>query len=304
MTVGEVISSRAVGFAEGATVWHAFGWRDYAVVKAGAPALGGLATLARLDTTLAPANRYLGPLGGIGLTAYAGLLHAAGLRPGDVVWVSAAAGAVGSLAAQFAKLRGHRVIGSAGSDAKVVYLRDELGLDAAFNYRTGPVAELLAEAAPDGIDVYFDNVGGEHLEAALGALRRRGRVALCGAIAGYDREDAAPGSAESLSGDGQRADPARLPRQQLRPPDGRDAGNGRGVAERREASLPRVDRRRTGACARGTRAHARRRDGRQDAGQDRRPMITERAAARGRRLRFLERAGFEQPVNRLVVDPK
>ena len=192
MTVGEVISSRAAGFAEGATVWHAFGWRDYAVVKAGAPALGGLATLARLDTTLAPANRYLGPLGGIGLTAYAGLLHAAGLRSGDVVWVSAAAGAVGSLAAQFAKLRGHRVIGSAGSDAKVVYLQDELGLDAAFNYRTGPVAELLAEVAPDGVDVYFDNVGGEHLEAALGALRRRGRVALCGAIAGYDREDPPP----------------------------------------------------------------------------------------------------------------
>jgi NADPH-dependent curcumin reductase CurA len=129
----------------------------------------------------------------MGLTAYAGLLHVAGLRPGDVVWVSAAAGAVGSLAAQFAKLRGHRVIGSAGSDAKVAYLLDDLGLDAAFNHRSGPVAALLRDAAPDGIDVYFDNVGGDHLEAALDALRRHGRVALCGAVSEYGLEGGGPG---------------------------------------------------------------------------------------------------------------
>ena len=187
MTVGEVIESRADGFAAGDTVWHASGWRDYAVVAAGTPALGGLGTLTRLDTALAPAQRYLGPLGGMGLTAYAGLFEVAGLREGDVVWVSAAAGAVGSLAAQFAKLRGHRVIGSAGSDEKVSYLLDELGLDAAFNHRAGPVADLLRAAAPEGIDVYFDCVGGDHLEAALGALRRRGRVALCGAVSQYGR---------------------------------------------------------------------------------------------------------------------
>jgi hypothetical protein len=193
MTVGTVIDSRASGFAKGDTVWHAFGWRDYAVVRAGAPALGGLGTLTRLDPDLAPASSYLGPLGGMGLTAYAGLFGAASLRDGDVVWVSAAAGAVGSLAAQFAKLRGNSVIGSAGSDEKVRYLRDELGLDAAFNYTAGPMPDLLASAAPDGIDVYFDCVGGEHLEAALGALRRHGRVALCGAVAGYDRADASPG---------------------------------------------------------------------------------------------------------------
>jgi NADPH-dependent curcumin reductase CurA len=185
ITVGEVIESRAAGFAAGDTVWHPFGWRDYAVVKADERALGGLATLTRLDTQLAPPQCYLGALGGMGLTAYAGLLKAASLRPGDIVWVSAAAGAVGSLAAQFAKLRGHRVIGSAGSDEKVSYLRDELGLDAAFNYKAGPLTELLAQAAPEGIDVYFDSVGGEHLEAALGALRRHGRVALCGAVAQY-----------------------------------------------------------------------------------------------------------------------
>jgi len=186
MTVGEVVESRAHGFAAGDTVWHASGWRDYAVVEAGRPALSGLGTLTRVDTGLAPPQTYLGPLGGMGLTAYAGLFEAAGLRDGDVVWVSAAAGAVGSLAAQFAKVRGHRVIGSAGSDDKVSYLLDELGLDAVFNYKAGPVAELLHEAAPDGIDVYFDCVGGDHLEAALGELRRWGRVALCGAISQYE----------------------------------------------------------------------------------------------------------------------
>ena len=192
MTVGEVIESRADGFAAGNTVWHASGWRDYAVVADRAPALGGLGTLTRLDTRLAPAQRYLGPLGGMGLTAYAGLFDAAGLREGDVVWVSAAAGAVGSLAAQFAKLRGHRVIGSAGSDEKVSYLRDELRLDAAFNHRAGRVEDLLRAAAPEGIDVYFDCVGGDHLEAALGALRRRGRVALCGAVSQYGRPQRGP----------------------------------------------------------------------------------------------------------------
>ena len=194
MTVGEVVESRADGFTAGDTVWHASGWRDYAVVAAGTPALGGLGTLTRLDTGRAPAQRYLGPLGGMGLTAYAGLFDVARLRTGDVVWVSAAAGAVGCLAAQFAKLRGHRVIGSTGSDEKVSYLLDELGLDAAFNHRAGPVAEQLQAAAPDGIDVYFDCVGGDHLEAALGALRRGGRVALCGAVSQYGRGARGPGN--------------------------------------------------------------------------------------------------------------
>ena len=192
MTVGEVIESRADGFSVGDTVRHASGWREYAVVAAGTPALGGLGTLTRLDTAIAPAQRYLGPLGGMGLTAYAGLFAVARLSEGDVVWVSAAAGAVGSLAAQFAKLRGHRVIGSAGSETKVSYLLDELGLDAAFNHRAGPVADLLRAAAPEGIDVYFDCVGGDHLEAALAALRPRGRVALCGAVSQYGRPARGP----------------------------------------------------------------------------------------------------------------
>jgi NADPH-dependent curcumin reductase CurA len=193
LTVGEVVESRAEGYAPGDTVSHAFGWRDYSLVKDGVPSLGGVGTLARLDTTLAPAEKFLGPVGNMGLTAYVGLVDGAQLREGDVVWVSAAAGAVGSLAAQIAKLRGHYVIGSAGSPAKVRHLLDELGLDAAFDYHDGPVLELLREAAPDGIDVYFDNVGGDHLEAAIGSLRLGGRIAICGAISVYNNTEAAPG---------------------------------------------------------------------------------------------------------------
>jgi NADPH-dependent curcumin reductase CurA len=193
MTVGEIVESNTEGFAPGDTVWHAAGWRDYAIVEAGTPALGGVGTLTRLDTTAAPPQAYLGVLGGNGLTAYAGLFRVAGLRDGDVVWVSAAAGAVGSLVAQLAKIRGNRVIGSAGSDEKVAYLLEELGLDAAINYKSGPLPELVRAAAPDGIDVYFDNVGGDHLEAALGALRRNGRVAICGAISEYDATEPSPG---------------------------------------------------------------------------------------------------------------
>jgi NADPH-dependent curcumin reductase CurA len=174
-------------------VWHAYGWRDYAAVPAGDGALGALGSLRRLDTTIAPAHAYLGPLGAMGLTAYAGLFDVAELRDGDVVWVSAAAGAVGSLAAQFAKLRGHAVIGSAGSDDKVAHLLGELGLDAAFNYKSGAIEDLLRAAAPDGIDVYFDNVGGDHLRGALAMLRRWGRVAMCGAVSQYERDVPAAG---------------------------------------------------------------------------------------------------------------
>jgi NADPH-dependent curcumin reductase CurA len=195
MTVGEVVESQADGFEPGDTVWHAYGWRDYATVQAGTEELRGVGTLRRLDVDAAPPQTYLGILGSAGLTAYAGLFRIAGLREGDVVWVSAAAGSVGSLASQFAKIRGHRVIGSAGSDAKVAYLLDELGVDAAFNYKSGPVADLLREAAPDGIDVYFDNVGGDHLEAALTMLRQNGRVAMCGQISEYEITGAAMGPA-------------------------------------------------------------------------------------------------------------
>jgi len=183
--VGEVLASTVSAVSPGDRVLHGFGWRDYALVAADA--------VRRVDTGLAPAPAYLGVLGMPGLTAYVGLLDIAGLRDGDVVFVSGAAGAVGSLAGQIARLRGHRVIGSAGSAEKVAHVTGELGFDAAFNYRDGDVAGLLREAAPDGIDVYFDNVGGEHLEAAIGALRQHGRIALCGAISQYNATEPPPG---------------------------------------------------------------------------------------------------------------
>ncbi len=128
-----------------------------------------------------------------GLTAYVGLLDIAQLSGDDVVFVSGAAGAVGSLAGQIAKLRGHTVIGSAGSPEKVAYLKDELGFDHAFDYHDGSIYKQLRAAAPDGIDVYFDNVGGEHLEAAIGMLNTHGRVAMCGAISSYNATSAPAG---------------------------------------------------------------------------------------------------------------
>ncbi|OZV84721.1 NADP-dependent oxidoreductase [Micromonospora echinospora] len=176
--VGEVVQSRAEGFAPGDVVLHGLGWREYALVDAG--------SARPVDLTLAPVNAYLSVLGMTGLTAYAGLLEVAGMREGETVFVSAAAGAVGSLVGQIAKLRGAaRVVGSAGSPAKVERLR-ALGFDAAFDYHDGPVRDQLRAAAPDGIDVYFDNVGGDHLEAAIGALRPHGRAAICGMIAQYN----------------------------------------------------------------------------------------------------------------------
>ena len=194
MTVGEVVESRADGFARRrhglarVRLARLRGRRRPARRRSAASARCGGSTSRtrrrRPTSACSAAN---------GLTAYAGLLRVAGLRDGDVVWVSAAAGAVGSIVAQLAKLRGHRVIGSAGSTEKVAYLLEELGLDAAFDYHDGPVAELLREAAPDGIDVYFDNVGGDHLEAAIGALRRSGRIAICGAISEYDAAEPPPG---------------------------------------------------------------------------------------------------------------
>ena len=146
-----------------------------------------------------PPRAYLGPLSWVGLTSFVGLLDVAELRDGDVVFVSGAAGAVGSLAVQIAKLFGNVVIGSAGSSEKVNYVRDVLGADAAFCYRAGDVRELLRAAAPDGIDVYFDNVGGPHLEAALDALRPGGRVALCGAISAYDTGRPVPGPSRPIA---------------------------------------------------------------------------------------------------------
>lgn len=177
--LGRVVASNAEDVAVGDHVLHGLGWREYAVLDADRSV--------RVDPEQAPLTAYLGVLGMTGLTAYAGLLRSAEFAQGEVVFVSGAAGAVGSQAGQIAKLKGaSRVIGSAGSDEKVRILVEEYGFDAAFNYKNGPVAEQLKAAAPDGIDVYFDNVGGDHLEAAIGSLRTHGRAALCGAIAQYN----------------------------------------------------------------------------------------------------------------------
>ncbi|GAA2732571.1 NADP-dependent oxidoreductase [Streptomyces nogalater] len=186
--VGEVIESKAEGIEPGDHVLHFFGWREYAAVDAKNAVKVGTGAEG------VPLSAYLGVLGMTGLTAYAGLLRTASFKEGDSLFVSGAAGAVGSQVGQIAKLKGaSRVIGSAGSDEKVRLLVDEYGFDAAFNYKNGPVAEQLRQAAPDGIDVYFDNVGGDHLEAAIGSLNQGGRVAVCGMISVYNNTEPAPG---------------------------------------------------------------------------------------------------------------
>ncbi|MEU4716054.1 NADP-dependent oxidoreductase [Micromonospora purpureochromogenes] len=176
--VGEVVASEVDGVKVGDTVLHGLGWREYALLdaKAARP----------VDPTIAPVSAYLSVLGMTGLTAYAGLLDVAGMKPGESVFVSAAAGSVGSLVGQIAKLKGAgHVVGSAGSAAKVERLK-ALGFDAAFDYHDGPVRDSLKAAAPNGIDVYFDNVGGDHLEAAISAMNLHGRAAICGMIAQYN----------------------------------------------------------------------------------------------------------------------
>ncbi|WP_075735404.1 NADP-dependent oxidoreductase [Streptomyces acidiscabies] len=184
--VGEVVASNAEGIAVGDHVLHFGGWREYATFDA--------QQAVKVDADAAPLSAYLGVLGMTGLTAYAGLLRTAAFKEGDSVFVSGAAGAVGSQVGQIAKLKGaSRVIGSAGSDEKVKLLVEEYGFDAAFNYKTGKVSDLLHEAAPDGVDVYFDNVGGDHLEAAISSLNQGGRIAVCGMISVYNNTEPAPG---------------------------------------------------------------------------------------------------------------
>lgn len=177
--IGEVIASRSAEIPVGSTVSHFAGWREHAVVEA--------ATASPIDPELAAPQHFLGALGTTGLTAYAALTEIAPVRPGDTVFVSAAAGAVGSVAGQLAEALGaKRVIGSAGGPVKTRKLLDEFGFDAAIDYRAGDLGGQLAAAAPDGIDVYLDSVGGEHLKVAIEAMNPRGRIALVGAISGYN----------------------------------------------------------------------------------------------------------------------
>ena len=182
--VGEVVASADDTLRVGDTVLHQAGWREHALLPA--------SQVRRVDTARVPPSAYLGVLGMPGLTAYVGLTRVAQLREGDAVLVSGAAGAVGSAAGQMARLLGaSRVVGSAGSAEKAAWLTGELGFDAAVNYKDGPVGRQLREHAP--FDVYFDNVGGDHLEAAITHLADHGRIAACGAVAQYNDERPSPG---------------------------------------------------------------------------------------------------------------
>jgi NADPH-dependent curcumin reductase CurA len=185
--VGRVIESRSPDFATGDVVEHMYGWRDVAQAKASH-------FTKRAELPGLPTSVYLGALGVPALTAWIGLFVVAELKAGEAVFVSGAAGAVGTAVGQLAKLHGaSRVIGSAGSQAKIDRITTKYGYDVAFNYKDGKVARQLAAAAPDGIDVYFDNVGGDHLEAAIYAMNTRGRAAICGSISSYNAESMPPG---------------------------------------------------------------------------------------------------------------
>ena len=182
--VGRVAASRHPSVAEGDWVLHQLGWREWALSDGSA--------LRTIDPSLAPVSTALGVLGMPGFTAWYGLFVLGDPKEGETVLVSGAAGAVGSAVGQMARIAGCRVIGSAGSDEKTAWLR-ELGCDGVFNYREQAPHAALKELCADGVDIYFDNVGGEHLEAAIGAMRTYGRVVACGSISRYNDAEPAPG---------------------------------------------------------------------------------------------------------------
>ena len=175
--IAEVVESKAPGFAAGDLVFADTGWQDYAVLPA-----KRLVKVPKIE----PMTHLISVYGVAGLTAYFGLLRIGEPKAGDTVVVSAAAGSVGSLVGQIAKIKGCRVVGIAGGQAKCDWLVKDLGFDAAVDYKSGSLAKALKEAAPKGIDVYFDNVGGDILEACLFQMNNGGRVACCGAISAYD----------------------------------------------------------------------------------------------------------------------
>ena len=190
--VGRVIASEHPGFAVGEHVYSDFGVQEYA--------LSDGRGVIKVDPSLAPLPTYLGTLGMTGMTAYFGLFDVAEMREGETVVVSGAAGAVGSAAGQMAKIRGAgRVIGVAGGEEKCRWLVEELGFDAAIDYKSEDVRRALREAAPDGVDVYFDNVGGEILDAVLTRLARGARIVICGAVSQYNSTEGVRGPSNYLS---------------------------------------------------------------------------------------------------------
>ncbi|MFT4933413.1 MAG: NADPH-dependent curcumin reductase CurA [Pseudoalteromonas distincta] len=181
--LGRVVQSNSPDFAVGDLVNNRMGFREFFVSDA-----KGLSKLTPAEGL--PLTVHMHALGMTGFTAYGGLLFIGAMKEGEQVFVSTAAGAVGSMAAQIAKIKGGYVVGSTGSDDKAAWLRDEIGLDAVINYKTQPIRQALEEATPKGIDVYFENVGGEHLEAALRRMNTLGRIAVCGMISGYNEGQA------------------------------------------------------------------------------------------------------------------
>ncbi len=187
--VGQILESNNDQFKTGEYILGNFGWREYWLSNGG--------DVMKIDSKIAPIQAFLGILGMTGLTAYVGLLNIGKLNEGkDTVFVSAAAGAVGSIACQIAKIKGCHVVGSAGSEEKVEWLLDEIKLDYAFNYKTvgeNNISSELKKGCPEGIDLYFDNVGGKHLEAALGNIKTFGRIVLCGMITQYNATSTSAG---------------------------------------------------------------------------------------------------------------
>ncbi len=177
--LGKVVQSKNPDFAVGDLVSNRLGFREYFVSD------GKGLTKLNPDPDL-PVTAHMHALGMTGFTAYGGLLHIGALKDGEQVFVSTAAGAVGSVAAQIAKIKGCYVVGSTGSADKAAWLKDEVGLDAVINYKEAPIRQALEAATPKGIDVYFDNVGGDHLEAALRRMNTLGRIPVCGFISGYN----------------------------------------------------------------------------------------------------------------------
>jgi NADPH-dependent curcumin reductase len=189
--VGRVTASEHPGFAVGDHVYSDFGVQEYAL-SSGKGAI-------KIDPSLAPPSTFLGALGLPGMTAYFGLLDTGKLKQGDTVVVSGAAGAVGSVAGQIAKIKGCRVIGIAGGQEKCRWLVDDLGFDAAIDYKADDVRRALREHAPKGVDVYFDNVGGEILDAVLTRLARGARIVICGAVSQYNATEGVRGPSNYLS---------------------------------------------------------------------------------------------------------
>ena len=186
IAVGVVEESRNPNFQAGDNVQGFLGWQEYAVSDG--------AGLNKLPNNPAiPLTAYLGLFGGIGLTAYFGLLDITDPKPGETLVVSAAAGAVGSIVGQIGKIKGCRVVGIAGSDEKLKWIVDELGYDAAINYKTENIRQGLKRTCPNGIDIYFDNVGGEILDAALAMINLRARISVCGMISQYNTTAPVPG---------------------------------------------------------------------------------------------------------------